>query len=229
MVINWRDKDGEKANIFEINPWLKDVKEFSCLGDSRMRFVAIVADNTGPARFLIGEERRHTAAVLAGYEVFGRLNKDGEYLKKGKDLKVEEAILVYRKRFSPDDANLIADGYESWKIQYSTILRTIKYSESNTISVKDANGELIEREKTPEENERIQNQCNRINKDKLDRNALESMMFYQEKMAIRDIVLPDSVQKKLVGKREQLNNITSDTVDVNKLREQAVDDNSAKK
>jgi len=94
----YKVKHGE--DVFELNPELRAIEEFSRLTSRQMTYVILTTDYLNPFRKLTAEDRKYHAALQAGY----KLEKDGKRLDMnarnviaGKDGKIEAAISYYSK------------------------------------------------------------------------------------------------------------------------------------
>lgn len=86
-------------DIFELNPELKAIGEYSKLTSRQMTYVAFVTDYGSPFRNLGTEEMKFQAALEAGYKLekgTTRLDSNGRSLTAGKVGAVESAIQKYR-------------------------------------------------------------------------------------------------------------------------------------
>lgn len=97
-------------NIFDLNPELKAIKEFSGLTERQMTYVALATDYSSPFRKLSIEEGKFQAAVEAGYKLetgTTRLDTNGRSLVSGKVPAVQAAIKRYQTLQKDED-------YEAW-------------------------------------------------------------------------------------------------------------------
>lgn len=100
----YKVKHGE--DVFELNPELKAIEEFARLTDRQMKYVILTTDYLTPFRKLAPDERKHHAALQAGYrlETDGkRLDMNARNVLAGKDGKIEAAIQYYSKHQKDED------------------------------------------------------------------------------------------------------------------------------
>lgn len=93
-------------DVFDLNPQLKAVEEFSRLTDRQMVYVILATDYRSPFRKLSLEEKKTQAATTAGYkyEKDGkRLDMNARNLIAGKVGAVEAAIKRYRELQRDED------------------------------------------------------------------------------------------------------------------------------
>ncbi len=86
-------------DIFELNPELRSIAEYSKLTSRQMTYVAFVTDYGSPFRNLGIEEMKFQAALESGYKLekgTTRLDSNGRSLVAGKVGAVESAIQKYR-------------------------------------------------------------------------------------------------------------------------------------
>lgn len=102
------------VDIFELNPELSTIDEFSKLDSRQMTTVALYADYESPFKTKPDQQRRELAAKTAGYEMEPdgkRLDKNGRNFVYGKTVSLERAIAKYRE-IQYDENKSILEAYD---------------------------------------------------------------------------------------------------------------------
>ena len=112
-------------DVFEDNPELRVIPAFSKLTDRQMKYVMLVDWYKSPIRLMEREQRKHKAALLAGY----KLEKDGtrpdmnmRNLIAGKVNTIEAALREMREIQHDDEKDII----EAFDTQVDEIVQFFK-------------------------------------------------------------------------------------------------------
>lgn len=183
MLFKWVNDKGEHEDIYVLNPILKSFKEFNPdreqdkLSDLQMRFVILCADPFSPLILVSGKEQKKMAAKLLSMDKEYSVNTI-EKLVNGNVIKIENAIKFYQTELAEPKYFRYKNMREAMISQLQSILDTLNHRQNNEIV--DENGK--KRKKTPEDYLRLQEQCNKTIKDKLDKIILDAIDEYEEKM-----------------------------------------------
>ncbi len=116
-------------DIFELNPELLLIEEFSKLDNRQMTTVALYADYESPFKTKNDSEKRELAAKTAGYELEPdgkRLDKNGRNFIYGKTVTLERAVSKYRE-IQYDENKAILEAYDQ---QIQDIIALMTYDKS---------------------------------------------------------------------------------------------------
>lgn len=109
------------APVFKDNPELLAIPEFSKLTDRQMRYVMLCDWYGSPLRLMKAEDRKHKAAILAGYKLEKdgkRLDINGRNVIEGKVATIEQA----RKMMQEIQYDLEMDIKEALDMQIDEIV-----------------------------------------------------------------------------------------------------------
>ncbi len=176
-------------DFFDENKALLLVNEFKpfIVDSYLMIFISLVADYQSPF-FKQDNDRKRELACLCTPKLHrgDNVSEEGKKLIKGTNKKVEEAIAYYSRNINPQKEQMAVKIIESLQLQWESICNVLKFGASsyekdeNGNDKKDKKGNKIPM--NPEELLKIQEQCNRITKDGLDKKIWASIEFYEEKL-----------------------------------------------
>jgi hypothetical protein len=98
-----------RKDIFEDNPELKSIEEFSKCSSRDLKYIFFVYDYKSPFRNLKFEDRRRKCVLEAGFRLDknGNLDKNTRNVLNGKIKKIEDAILKFKTLQHDQDREVI--------------------------------------------------------------------------------------------------------------------------
>jgi hypothetical protein len=158
---------------------------FPSLNEKEMRYVALMADALSPFRY--NPEKQELVASIVE--------------KPKKD--VSKEVALYNEKLNPPKLRMVTEMLESLYSQFESITRVLSYNEFGGGN------------QNPEDKIKIQDQCNKIIKDSLDKRVWEQIEFYEEKLSHQyqpPIDVVDKINKKEVKATE-----TADDIDMSAI------------
>lgn len=177
-------------DFFDENKALLLVNEFKpfIVDSYLMIFISLVADYQSPFFKQEDEKRRELACFCTPKLHRGdSVTDEGKKLLKKQNKKVEEAIAYYSKNLNPRKEQMALKMLDSLHSQWESVCNVLKFGASsyekdeNGVEKKDKKGNKIPM--NPEELLKIQEQCNKITKDGLDKKIWSSIEFYEEQLS----------------------------------------------
>lgn len=158
---------------------------FPNLNEKEMRYVALMADALSPFRYKPNKD-----------ELVGKIIP-----KPKKNMSAE--IAKYNENFNPPKLRMATEMLESLYNQFESITRVLSYNEFG--------GE----NRHPEDKIKIQDQCNKIIKDELDKKVWAQIEFYEDKLS--HIYQPPIEVVDEINKKETKPTETADDIDVDDI------------
>lgn len=177
-------------DFFDCNKSLLLVKAFEpFITESYiMIFVALVADCQSPFYKQDDEKRRELACLCTPKLHRGdNVNEFGQKLIKRQNKKVEDAIKYYSENINPKKKQMVVTMLDSLYSQWESVCSVLNFGSS--AYEKDEDGKFKKDSKgnkikiNADELLKIQDQCNKITKDGLDRKIWSSIEFYEEQLS----------------------------------------------
>ena len=199
MILKY-PKRGE--SIYELNPVLNNHREFTVLGEIKMRFVALYADKVeSPFRHKMGDSLSNAVARTIPEIWEGKLIKD-EFIGtvELRDRNVATAVKLYDDLFNPEFTRKIVRRIENLHLLQDRQDEFLKHGETVKI---DADNAI-----------KYQAECSKMLKDNILRKLTEEIMYYNNLLS-EQYVLPLEVLTRLeVNKeKETKDNTQVDTAD----------------
>lgn len=199
MILKY-PKRGE--SIYELNPVLNNHREFTVLGEIKMRFVALYADKVeSPFRHKTGDSLSNAVARTIPEIWEGKLIKD-EFIGtvELRDRNVATAVKLYDDLFNPEFTRKIVRRIENLHLLQDRQDEFLKHGETVKI---DADNAI-----------KYQAECSKMLKDNILRKLTEEIMYYNNLLS-EQYVLPLEVLTRLeVNKeKETKDNTQVDTAD----------------
>lgn len=199
MILKY-PKRGE--SIYELNPVLNNHREFTVLGEIKMRFVALYADKVeSPFRHKTGDSLSNAVARTIPEIWEGKLIKD-EFIGtvELRDKGVIAAVKLYDESFNPEFTRKIVRRIENLHLLQDRQDEFLKHGETVKI---DADNAI-----------KYQAECSKMLKDNILRKLTEEIMYYNNLLS-EQYVLPLEVLTRLeVNKeKETKDNTQVDTAD----------------
>ena len=189
-------------SIYELNPVLNNHREFTVLGEIKMRFVALYADKVeSPFRHKTGDSLSNAVARTIPEIWEGKLIKD-EFIGtvELRDKGVIAAVKLYDESFNPEFTRKIVRRIENLHLLQDRQDEFLKHGETVKI---DADNAI-----------KYQAECSKMLKDNILRKLTEEIMYYNNLLS-EQYVLPLEVLTRLeVNKeKETKDNTQVDTAD----------------
>ena len=189
-------------SIYELNPVLGNYREFTVLGETKMRFVALYADKvSSPFRHKVGDSLSNAVAKAMPEIWEGKLIKD-EFIGtvELRDRNVATAVKLYDDLFNPEFTRKIVRRIENLHFLQDRQDEFLKHGESVKI---DADNAI-----------KYQAECNKMLKDGTLRKLTEEIVYYNNVLSEHN-ALPLEVLTRLEGNKEKetKDNTQVDTAD----------------
>ena len=187
MILKY-PKKGE--SIYDLNPVLRNHKDFVAIGEIKMRFVALFADKVdSPFRHKTGDSLSSAVAKTISEMWDGNLIKD-EYIATVdlRDKGVVNAIKLYDELFNPEFTRKIVRRIENLHLLQDRQDEFLKHGETVKI---DADNAI-----------KYQAECSKMLKDNILRKLTEEIMYYNKLLSEQN-VLPIEVLTRLEGNKQQ--------------------------
>lgn len=187
MILKY-PKKGE--SIFTLNPILNNYREFTVLGEIKMRFVALYADKVeSPFRHKSGESLSNSVAKAIPEIWDGKLIKD-EYIGtvELRDKNVINAVKLYDESFNPEFTRRTIKRIENLHLLQDRQDDFLKHGETVKIDAENAI--------------KYQAECSKMIKDGILRKTTEEIVFYNKLLSEHN-VLPIEILSRLEGNNQQ--------------------------
>lgn len=199
MILRY-PKRGE--SIYDLNPILGNYREFTVLGETKMRFVALYADKvSSPFRHKVGDSLSNAVAKAIPEIWEGKLIKD-EFIGtvELRDKGVIAAVKLYDESFNPEFVRKIVRRIENLHLLQDRQDEFLKHGETVKI---DADNAI-----------KYQAECNKMLKEGTLRKLTEEIVYYNNVLSEHN-VLPLEVLTRLEGNKEKetKDNTQVDTAD----------------
>ena len=184
--------------FFDLNRSLLNIPAFGALKKEGhlMIFVALVADYQSPFYKQEEEKKRYLACICTPY--LHKLDKptaEGKRCISGQNKAVENAIMCYSENINPKRKQMVTKMLEALYSQWDNIVNTLKYGDDKV----GEDGEVVK--VSPEENLKLQDQCNKTIKDGIDKKVWESIQYYEDELSF--MYKPKEMVTKFIDKDEE--------------------------